>query len=288
MPAPPAFLPEIIMLHPDQLVPTKLLSSSLKHSPKYRQIKASLGAVGLIEPIVVFPAAPKKYLILDGHVRVEILKEQGITTIKCLVATDDEAYTYNKKVNTLSTVQEHQMILKAIKNGVSEARIATSLNVNIASIRQKRNLLNGICTEAGELLKHKHVTVHAFRLLKRMKAYRQIEAAELMIAARTYSVSFTQAILAGTKPDDLLEPDKQKRINGLSKDQVAHMQHAMSALQQDLSAIKDHYGNDALTLSITVKYLTSVLNNKEVKRYLAKNHADLLAELHELTTHHNE
>jgi hypothetical protein len=108
-----------------------------------------------------------------------------------------------------------------------------------------------------------------------------------MIAARNYSVSFTKAILAGTKPDDLLEPDKQKRVNGLTKDQVAHMQHAMSTLQQDLSAIRDHYVNDALTLSITVKYLTSIVNNKEIKRYLAKNHPDLLAELHELTAQHN-
>jgi len=287
MPAPPAFLPDMIMLNPDQLVPTKLLSPTLKHSPKYRQIKASIAAVGVIEPIVVFPTASEKYLILDGHVRVEILKEQGTTTIRCLVATDDEAYTYNRKVNTLSTVQEHQMILKAIKNGVSEARIAIALNVNIGSIRQKRDLLNGICAEAAELLKHKSVTVDAFRLLKRMKAYRQIEAAELMIAARNYSVSFTKAIMAGTKPDDLLEPDKQKRVNGLTKDQVAHMQHAMSTLQQDLSAIRDHYGNDALTLSITVKYLTSVVNNKEIKRYLAKHHPDLLDELHELTAQHD-
>ena len=45
------------------------------------------------------------------------------------------------------------MILRAIKNGVSEDRIARSLDVDVASIRQKRDLLDGICPEAVQLLR---------------------------------------------------------------------------------------------------------------------------------------
>jgi hypothetical protein len=60
---------------------------------------------------------------------LEALKLGGATEVDCLVSTDDEAFTYNKRVNRIAIIQEHRMILKAIENGVSEARIAKSLNV---------------------------------------------------------------------------------------------------------------------------------------------------------------
>lgn len=35
----------------------------------------------------------------------------------CLISDDDEAFTYNHKVNQLSAIQEHFMILRAINAG---------------------------------------------------------------------------------------------------------------------------------------------------------------------------
>lgn len=280
MPAPPAFQSDTILVRPDQLVARKHLSPALKNTVKYRQIKASLQSVGLIEPIVIFPTGEGRYTILDGHMRAAILTDLGTETIKCLIATDEEAYTYNKRVNGLSTVQEHHMILKAIKSGVSEDRIAVALNVNVREIRQKRDLLNGICTEAAEMLKNRPITVDAFRILKKMTPYRQVEAADLMAAASNFSVSFVSAILAATKAPDLLEPAK-KHVNGVSKDQVKHMEEELSTLQEDLSSIKDAYAAYALTLSITLKYVASIIGNKRVLQYLTKHHPDLLRELQE-------
>lgn len=40
----------------------------------------------------------------------------------------------------------------AIESGVSEERLARSLNVDVRSITRKRNLLDGICQEAIDLL----------------------------------------------------------------------------------------------------------------------------------------
>jgi len=40
------------------------------------------------------------------------------------------------------------MILKAVENGVSEERIAKSLNADVVNIRRRRKL-HGICTEAA-------------------------------------------------------------------------------------------------------------------------------------------
>ena len=69
------------------------------------------------------------------------------------------------------------MILNAVKKGVSEERLARALNVDIASIRKKRNLLVGICPEAAELLKDRHVPINVFAELRFMKPLRQIDGA---------------------------------------------------------------------------------------------------------------
>src|SRR5260370_40435763 len=94
---------------------------------------------------------------------------------------------YNKRVNRMATIQEHAMILKATRNGVSEERIATALKVDVAIIRQKRDLLNGICKEAAEILKNKHVSLGAFSFLRKMKPMRHIEAAELLPATSNFT-----------------------------------------------------------------------------------------------------
>jgi hypothetical protein len=57
-----------------------------------------------------------------------------------------------------------------------------SNTVNVAHIKRKRHLLDGICPEVADLLKDKHVSIHAFWQLKKLVPLRQIEAAELMVA----------------------------------------------------------------------------------------------------------
>src|SRR5215831_20049838 len=140
------------------LLPLKQLNAKLKSYPKYNQLLSSVREVGIIEPLVVFPqdGTAGTYLLLDGHLRLEALRELRQTHAPCIVSTDDEAYTYNRRVNRVSPIQEHTMILKAIKSGISEERIAKVLNIDIAAIRQKRDLLNGICEETAEILKTKH------------------------------------------------------------------------------------------------------------------------------------
>src|SRR5258705_7685074 len=119
------------------LQPLKLIPSDIKKTPKYAQIAASIREVGIVEPPVVArdQSDRGKYLLLDGHLRIEVLKDMGRVDVACLVATDDEAYTYNKRVNRIAMVQEHRMILKAVERGVSEERIAKALNVDIPTIR---------------------------------------------------------------------------------------------------------------------------------------------------------
>jgi len=108
-----------------------------------------------------------------------------------------------------------------------------------------------------------------------------------MIAANSFSVSFTNAILMASKAEDLLTPPR-RLPNGHTREQTAQMEHEMTALQQDLTSVKDTYAKNTLTLSITVKYLTGLLSNKNVDQYLTKHHPDLLRELQDAMKQPNE
>ena len=79
---------------------------------------------------------------------------EGLWTVN---GADDEAYTYNKRINRLATVQEHFMIVRAIERGVSEDKLANALNLDVKAINRRRTLLVGICPEVIELLKDKSV-----------------------------------------------------------------------------------------------------------------------------------
>jgi ParB-like chromosome segregation protein Spo0J len=272
------FDPSGVVVPLSNILPTKQLKSIVKTSQKYHQILSSVSEVGIIEPLMVFPHDAKgaTYLLLDGHVHFEVLKELGQTHASCLIATDDEAYTYNKRVNRLATIQEHAMILKAIKNGLSEDRIAKALNVDVASIRQKRDLLDGICKE---ILKTKRISPLVFGVMKKMKPMRQIEVAELLIAASNFSVPYTKALLAATRPDLLVDPDKNKDVDGLSPEQVAKMQKEMEVLQRELKMIEESHGNQVLNLVLARGYLGKLFGNARIVRYLGQHHGDIFREL---------
>jgi ParB-like chromosome segregation protein Spo0J len=221
-------------------------------------------------------------MLLDGHLRFEVLKEIGQKEVFCLVSTDDEAFTYNHKVNRISPIQEHFMILRAIEKGVLEERIAKTLNVDIAKIRQKRNLLEGICSEVVELLKDKHFSPNAIRVLKKMKPMRQMEVAELMIAANNYTVPYAQALLAATPKDQLVEQRKPKRIEGLSPEEMARMEKETETLTRDFKVVKDSYGKDTLNLVLACGYLSKLLDNLQIVRFLSKNYTDISSEFQQI------
>ena len=200
-----AFEKQVVLLPLDIIVPQKEVTLGHRSGEFYKQLTASLKHVGVIEPLVVYPRGPGDYLLLDGHVRLEILKSIGAKEVKCLLATDDEAYTYNRHVNHIPAVAQHFMLLEALKNGLTEERIAAALDVSLDSIRAKRDLLNGICSEAVQILADKQLSPKVFWILRRMKPIRQIEAAEHMVAGGTFTVPFAKALLAVTKPEMLGE-----------------------------------------------------------------------------------
>lgn len=264
----------------EHIQPLRVVSNAVKKTPKYAQIAASIREIGVVEPPVVARdrADPEMYLLLDGHLRVEILKDMDETEVACLISTDDEAYTYNKRVNRIAIVQEHKMILKAVERGVSEERIAKTLNVDLKTIRQKVRMLDGICPEVVEILKDKHVPINTFQILKKMATLRQIEAAELMVAMNKYAISYAESLLAATPQAQLAESHKPKALRGLTEDQMALMERESANLEREFKIAEQSYGTDHLDLVLASGYLAKLLNNARVVRYLAQHQPEILAE----------
>ncbi len=277
-----AFEPETIKLSLAQIFPLKKLRPGTKESKKYAQIVRSVQAIGLVEAPVVARDKRRKdaYYLLDGHLRVEALKDLGINEVECLVSTDDEAYTYNKRVNRLAAVQEHRMIVRAVDRGVPPEQIAQALALDVEAVRRRFRLLDGICPEAVELLRDTTCPMVVFELLRQMAPIRQVEAAELMIGQSNFSSMFARALLAATH-DKQLRPKRKRKsseANSVTSGQIAKIERELSNLQMQVKSIEESYGLDNLHLTCAKGYVTKLLGNARVVRWLVQFRQEYLNE----------
>jgi hypothetical protein len=259
-----------------KIIPLRPIAPEYRHTTKYKLISSSIKTVGIIEALVVYPKSPDEYLLLDGHSRLDVLKELGVSEVRCTLSTDDEAYTYNKKVNHASNIAQHFMILKALENGVAEERLAEALGLDVKNIRTRRDLLNGICPEAVDLLRNRKVAIGVFTMLRKMKPVRQVEASEHMIAGGTYSVAFAKALLAVTRPELLVNLIQKPKISAQSMAAQEMLGMETERLVKDLKALEESYGRDVLTLTVCSAYVRRMLANQHVERHLSRNHSELL------------
>lgn len=273
----------------DAVVPLKTLRPTIKLSKKYRQIAASIEAIGLVELPVVTPDPQRRrqYFLLDGLLRLEVLKDLGRTEVECLVSTDDEAYTYNKRISRLSVVQEHRMIVRAIERGASIEDVARALNISVTTVRNRFRLLDGLCAEVIDLMADKHCPMVVLDMLKRMKPLRQMQVAELMVGQNNYTSSFGKALLAATPNDQLMAPRADRPAGDISREQIARLERELAAAQRKTRFVEETFGVDNLVLTVAQTYLARLLKKPRVTRWLSGHRADYLGEFQaivELTT----
>jgi len=277
-----AFEQEVLMLALSSILPLRQLAPNIAGSRRYERIATSIREVGVIEPLVVARQCDAAYLLLDGHLRYFALRDQGEGEVRCIVADDDEAFTYNKRVNRLATIQEHFMIVRAIERGVPEEKIARALGVDTKHIQRRKSLLDGICPEVVELLKDRSVNPQTFEILRKLKSLRQIEAAELMISAANFTTSYAKALLAATRQSDLAKPERPKKVQGMTPEQMARMEREMESLNRDFKAVEESYGDDILQLVLASRYLARLVGNQQIAVYLERRHPEMLSEFHNI------
>lgn len=281
-----AFDQNVLTIPVSAIVPLKTLPDGARQSQTYSQVLSSIKAIGLIEAPVVM--ADRKsagtWFLLDGHLRLEALKALGITEVECLLATNDDTYTYNKRVNRIPPIQEHRMIARAMERGVSSADIAAALNLQVESVLRRFRLLEGISAEAAEMLKEMPCSMKVFDVLRQMSAVRQIEAADLMIGQNNFSIMFARAIRAATPESQLVVAKKGKGVgtSAPSGQQIARMERELSALQTQVKSIDETYGIDNLHLTVARGYIAKLLTNSRIVRWLANHQQDYLNEFQKI------
>ena len=263
------FQEKLIELAVEELFPTKTISITARKCRKYSQVLSSIREVGLIEAPVVAPFKKEKgYLLLDGHVRIMALKELGVERVFCLISTDDETYTYNKYINRLTAIQEHHMIVKAVQSGVSEEKLARALNLDIGTIRNKKNLLEGICPEAVELLKDKAVPEPVFKVLRKMLAPRQVIVAMLMNDQNKFNSNYAKALLEATPSHQLVNRGKPKKETPAILARQARLEEESLALSTEIGSLKEQYGTAMIDVTSMQAYLKRLVGNEAVAKYL--------------------
>lgn len=251
---------------------------------KYRAVLSSIREVGVIEPLIVHPQRGSRdaYVLLDGHMRLKALIELGRKEVFCLVAKDDDAFTYNDKVNRLSVIQEHAMIVRAIENGVTPEQISKALSIDIYKVKSNLNLLDGIDGEAIELLKDKPITAAALKLFRKAKPVRQIDMAQLMVTGSNYTKAYAEALLVGTPAEQLVGGRKPKNTLGIPEEEVSRMEKEMEMLERDCRLHQDKFGENSLHLNAAQRYIKRLLENTKIKRFLGNRYPELLEEFQEL------
>ena len=259
----------------------RVIKDPEKSVSRYPSIVSSIREIGVIEPLMVYPQQKGTegfYLLMDGHLRLHALRELGIAEVDCLVAIEDESFTYNARISRLSPIQEHGMIAKAVKDGVPPERIAAALHKSMKDIKERLNLLNGISQETVDMLKDKQIGQNTLQILRRVKPLRQVEIAELMVGANNYSRGYAEALLLGTPKDMFVDPGSPRLRTRVSREELARMEMEMETLEREYKVAEDKYSENMLNLTVLLGYVRRLLGNAKIVKFLGTRHAEILTE----------
>jgi hypothetical protein len=170
-----------------------------------------------------------------------------------------------------------------MERGVSAERLGKALGLSPLTIKHRFRLLNGICEDAAAMLADTNCPAKVFDILRQMKPLRQIEAAELMVGNKNFSVMFANALLAATPASLLAFERKAEPEQQVSAESIARMERELAALQMQIKIVEDDYGPDVLHLTVIKGYLSKLLANAAVVRWLANHQPEYLKEFQRIT-----
>jgi ParB family transcriptional regulator, chromosome partitioning protein len=241
---------------------------------EFDRILASIEAVGLIEPLVVYPEGDD-YVILDGVQRYRALMKLGIEIAPCIIGKQREAFTGNRMVNRVSPVQEHRMIEKSLSE-VDEASISAALGISSLSHRLKKTLLKQLHPDVAVAFDQGKINRACASELTHVKAPRQKVILDAMECYKDYSTAFARTLVVKTSP---LQRDTHRRK---STPWDKSTQRKNDLLKQLADAEQKHdfysrlYKQYTIDLLRTAIYARTLLTNTRVREYLDQNHPSVI------------
>lgn len=267
----------------NELIYSRPLPVNIRSAAKYNQIALTIKEIGLIEPVVVFIDDKEHKRILDGHLRVEILKDLGVSKVHCLISPVEDTYTYNKRVNRITIIQEQKMLLRAVESGVSVEKLSSVLGVTPQTVLSKIKISDGIAPEVMALLAEKNVPQALFSFLRKLKPYKQIEMVNTLISINNFTKNFSESMLHAMAPEHFVEVEKSRGDSNDVKRNLERLEKDMISVQVETSKLDDEYAESTLKLVIIKGHLEKVLNNSDILHWLYDNYPEYLSVLKQVT-----
>ncbi|BEM02029.1 hypothetical protein SM14VA2_44410 [Serratia marcescens] len=258
------------------LLPSRSIPVNVRASNKYKQILTSIAEIGLIEPVIIFITENGEHRILDGHLRIEALKDLEITHAHCLISPVEDTYSYNKRVNHLTILQEQRMLQKAVESGVSVEKLCAVLGLSQGIINTRLRISEGISKEALALLADKNVSQNVLDVLKKIKLHKQMDFVSTMVTLNNFTKKFALSMLHALPAEHLVRksdnaPDDKDMIKTL-----ARLEKEMAALQVETQDIENEFAENNLNLMVVRSYIAKLLSKNEVIHWLYDNKSEYL------------
>ena len=250
----------------------------------YNSILSSIREVGIIQPLVVCISPNNgKYKILDGHVRFYTLRELKQKYVYCIIANDNERYTFDAQINNLSTFQKAAMIAKAVKNRVSVKRIASALGISEKQILSDMNVTEGLDGKVVEILKTANVTSKSLRELKRVRNARQIQIAQMMKSSNNYSFTFVSSLVSASLPCDFHEGQRKTGKVRMDFSEIRTLEAASDSLEVRAKESLEKYHAQIFDLVTVIGFLRRLMEDDRINGYISRNFAGYYPELKKIS-----
>lgn len=262
------------------LIPLRQRYIKLEKARGYKRILASIKAIGLIEPLCVFPEKDR-FMILDGFLRLKACEELGAKSVPCLIYPDKEAYTYNKMVNKLSPVQENRMIQKALEI-LDRNTISKTLGMAKLECRLTDSVLKALHTDAIDAIEKGLLGKTCASEFVHVIPERQKEIIREMERNNEYGSRFIRALILRT-PEEQRSGWKGRaapwrRDPVRKKEMVARLQEAENKHDFFVRLYRD-YTTDLMKLSI---YARKLLTHEVIGPILQERHPEIAERLHSI------
>ena len=260
----------------------KLVPGSERKVPKkyYQRIEASLRAVGLLEPLMVYPLGDN-YEIKDGELRYQILLEMGVETVPCLILEHRDGYTCHRMVNQLSASQEMRMLRKSLEE-LDEKTIADAFGMAGIKHRLHAGLLKKLHEKVVKAFESGKVTLQTAKELAHVKPERQAEILVLMESCNDYSVTFAKGLVLKTPAAKRVKMNGTKTPWSKADEKKSDLLKRLQEAEQQQDFYSGLYRQYAANLMKLVIYVRTLLLNPRVKEYLQAKHPDLAAIFQEI------
>jgi hypothetical protein len=226
----------------------------------------------------IWPAHPARWPHTSG--RAEAI---GLRPGPCLVATDDESYTYNNRINRLSSIQEHLMIRRAVERGVTPERLAKALGRGHQPHHQEAEPARRDLPGSRRAAADSTFSANLGAVLRKMKPTRQVECVELMVSANNITVP-TPRLWWPPRPATCwsarqAQEDDRRHRRSDGQDGARNGQPG-----KQFKLAEQSYGQDILNLVLAKGYLAKLLANEAI-RALTQKHPDMLNEFGASSSH---